>query len=121
MICEFMSDIPEYNIYFGAHHERSEVILVLLCLQLQVLQVQATISEGLDGHDLQTCHHSGLHKLRISGKHTYSSEACTHGGIGSMGADRDEANVPVTFSAGLVVRPDDRQTGILARCTGVRL
>ena len=120
MICEFVSDIPVRN-NFETDHERGEIVLVLLCLQLQVFQVQATISKGFDGHNLQACHHSGLHRIRISDRHAYSSEASTHGGVSSMCADGNKAHVAIALSAGLMVRPDDRQTGILARCTGVRL
>jgi len=51
------------SIPFGPNHERSQIILVLFGLFLEIGDVQATILQTLHGHNLQTGHDCGLHKV----------------------------------------------------------
>jgi hypothetical protein len=49
------------SIPFDPDHERSQIILVLFGLFLEIGEVQATILQTLHGHNLQTGHDCGLH------------------------------------------------------------
>jgi hypothetical protein len=49
------------NNTFGPDHERSQIILMLFSLFLEIGKVQATILQTLHRHNLQTGHNCGLY------------------------------------------------------------
>ena len=54
------------NLSFSPDHERSQIILMLFGLFLEIGEVQATILQTLHGHNLQTGHDCGLHTVSTS-------------------------------------------------------
>lgn len=101
------------------YHERCEVILVLLGLDAKVFKVEVAVRMRLDRDNLETGHDRGLHlALRIL---SCSTRSCTHSRVGSMGADGDQADVPMSLAARLVVGPDDGEPSVLARSARVGL
>jgi hypothetical protein len=99
-------------------HECSQIILVLLSLFLEIGEVQAAILQALHRHYLQTGHDGRLH---IMGVNSRARSNQTHCWVCPMGADRDQANVPMTLPTGLVICPDDTETGVFTSSPGVRL
>mmetsp|Transcript_22702 Transcript_22702/g.32923 ORF Transcript_22702/g.32923 Transcript_22702/m.32923 type:complete len:478 (-) Transcript_22702:1289-2722(-) len=83
-------------------HEGSQVVGVLVCLRLEVHQVNVAV--------LVRVHHHHLH----------SSHDGT-GRVGSVGGDGDEADLAVVVPVGLVVLADAKQSCVLALGTGVGL
>ena len=48
-------------------------------------------------------------------------ETSTYSRVRTVGADGDEADVTVTLATRLMIRPNDRQTSVLASGTGIGL
>ena len=85
----------------------------------QVLQVKVAVGMGLHRYNLETSHDSGLSNRQSDG--ILAKCFNTYSRIGAMRTNRDEADIPVTLAARLVVGLDDRQASILSGSTRVRL
>ena len=102
----------------GSYHEGRQVISVFFGLFFEVNKVQASILQTLHWHDLQTSQYGGLNRVnagsRKESKHTYR-------GIRSVGANRNQANITMTFTARLVVRSNYTKPSIFACSPRIRL
>mmetsp|Transcript_10399 Transcript_10399/g.37637 ORF Transcript_10399/g.37637 Transcript_10399/m.37637 type:complete len:238 (+) Transcript_10399:911-1624(+) len=84
------------------HHERREVILVLLRRRLELRDVDVTRLVRADDDNLVAHHRRGR-------------------GVRAVRAHGDDAHVPVVIAAGLVVRADRHEAGVLAARAAVGL
>ena len=84
-------------------HERSQVVLVLFALGLEVLQIKVTsLGVTLDAHNAHTSHGSTSR-------------------VGTMSRDRDQAHVALSIALGFKVLLDNTKTGELTLGTRVGL
>ncbi len=84
------------------HHDRGEVVTVLVALGAQVLEVDRAVLGRLDHHHPHAGHHRG-------------------GGVGAVGRGRDQAHVAGALAAVDVVGADRQQAGQLPLGAGVGL
>jgi len=85
-----------------SHHERGELILVLIGLRGQVGQVDIAIGEARDRDDA----HAGHDRA---------------GGIRPVRAGRDQADVAMRLAARAVIFSNDEESRVFARRAGIRL
>jgi hypothetical protein len=75
-------------------HERSQIILVLFGLFVEIGEVETTICQTLHGHNLQSGHDRGLYEMSTSsGTKPYQ----THCWVCSVRTEGYQANVTMTL------------------------
>ncbi len=84
------------------HHQRGEVVAVLLDLRAQVRDIDIAVAVAAHHHHLHARHHGG-------------------GRIGAMRRGRDEADVAMPLAPRAVPGADGEQPGILALAAGIGL
>ena len=89
-----------------SYHERSQIVLVLLGLDTQILEIEVTICVSLNRYDLQTSHNCRLWTKCKQLVWTIPVLG-TYCRVRAVSADRDQADIPVALSARLVIRSDN--------------
>lgn len=117
MICGYTSG-HETGELVCPDHERSQIILVLFGLFVEIGEVETTICQALHGHNLQSGHDRGLYEMS-TGSGTESHQ--THCRVRSVRTEGYQANVTMTLPTRLVVRIDDAEASVFARSSRVRL